>query len=161
MFISNQYRSWLFFVLGTFVLSAVFIMQYGFDVEPCPLCLWQRVPWEVAIFVALCDRLLWRKLQIIWLVYGLIFIASAGLSLHHIGVERHFWESFLADCKAGLQFDSPEKLLQSLQGVVQNTPCDERVIFMFNFSYADWNFVLSSGLAILSFLPFMMATRKR
>ncbi len=161
MFISNQYRSAVFFVLGTLVLSAVFIMQYGFDVDPCPLCLWQRVPWEVAIFVALCDRLLWRHLQIVWLVYALIFTASAGLALHHIGVERHFWESFLADCKADLQLDSPEKLLQSLQGAVQNTPCDERIVFMFDFSYADWNFVLSSGLVILSFLPFMMATRAK
>ncbi len=160
MLFDTENRSWLFFVTGTFVLTAVFVAQYSFDIQPCPLCLWQRVPWEIAIFVALCDRLLWRKIDFIWAIYGIIFLISAGLAFYHVGVERHLWKSFLEQCNTGFSIDSPEQLLENLQGAVKNARCDERIIFMFDFSFADWNFLLSSGLAILSLLPFIVSTRR-
>lgn len=161
MLINNQQRSLFILIVSTIVLTAVFVAQYGFDVQPCPLCLWQRVPWEIAIAIAFCDRLLWRRFSFIWIIYGLIFLASAGLAFYHIGVERHFWASFLTECGANIDAQSAEDFLANLQKPIGNVPCDKRVIFWLDFSFADWNFLLSSGIMIFSFLPFMVSQRNK
>ena len=162
MLINNHQRSLFILIISTIVLTTVFVSQYGFGVQPCPLCLWQRVPWEIAIAIAFCDRLLWRRFSFIWAIYGLIFLVSAVMAFYHIGVERHFWASFLAECSASSSdSQSAQDIFANLQKPVSSPPCDNRVVFWLDFSFADWNFLLSSGLMIFSFLPFMVSQRKR
>ncbi|MGK4422598.1 disulfide bond formation protein B, partial [Klebsiella pneumoniae] len=50
---------WLIFLSAAGSLAFAFTMQYGFDVEPCVLCLWQRVPFAVAACLALTAAL-WK-----------------------------------------------------------------------------------------------------
>ncbi len=161
MLVSNHNRCNLFLLVGTLTLSIVFVAEYVFDLQPCTLCLWQRLPWSFVIFIALCDALLWRKNFNLWLLYGFVLMVSSIFAFYHIGVERGFWESFLTSCTAKTTAKTAEEILLLLQNPVSAIACDQRTIFFFDFSFTDFNFLLSLGLALFALLPFVDNSKNR
>lgn len=84
-------------------LVAAYTAQYGFGLQPCILCLYQRVPFYVAI--VLCGLALlpalardWRALLVG--LAGLALVINAGIAMFHVGVEQHWWAGTEA-CSGG------------------------------------------------------------
>ena len=137
------------------ILAAVFTSQYGFGLRPCQLCLYQRVPYGVTIFLALLALGLRLDAKRTALVLGLCFLAFAadgGLALYHVGVEQHWWAG-PTSCSGGLgTVRSVEDLAALLSKPIDIPSCDKVAWSLFGISMAGYNLLASIALAAFSAL---------
>ena len=142
--------------IGSIVTALGFEHIGGY--EPCPLCLQQRyayyagIPATIAAIVAL--KIGVRTLaMVLFAAVAVAFALNAGLGVYHSGVEWGFWQG-PTTCAggAGGVADSVDNLLGG--GISQATVvrCDEAPWRMLGLSFAGWNAVISTGLAVLAYL---------
>lgn len=133
---------------STLALLAVFVAQYGFDLQPCVLCIWQRWPHGAAVALGLA---VWafRDWPVVSLgLLGLAITAeviTGGIGVFHVGVEQGWWQG-TADCGSTGGADS----LAALKAQIMNQPivrCDEVAFAFLGISMAGWNVVLAAALA--------------
>lgn len=127
-------------------LGAAFVAQYGFDLQPCVLCIYQRWPYGVAIVLAILALALpkWRR-PLLWLI-ALTLIVDAGIAAYHVGVEQHWWAG--TDACTGPQMKA--KTLDELRAQIMATPvtrCDEVAWSLFGISMAGYNVIACVALA--------------
>jgi disulfide bond formation protein DsbB len=133
-------------------LAFAFVMQFGFGIEPCELCLWQRAPFAATAVVALIAAFVRPFERYMWLLLGLcaaLFLASTGLAVFHSGVERHWWVWHSGCTALNIDADSVEEILQKLQ----HTPvarCDQIGWAFLGLSMANWNIPFSLALTLFS-----------
>lgn len=91
-----------FAVLAASALSIAFLSQYAYGLQPCELCLYQRVPYAAAILVCILGIAFGRSHSVANRLFlgltALSFLADAVAAGYHTGVERHWWKSFLEGC---------------------------------------------------------------
>lgn len=140
---------WLLFSATSGALAFAFIMQYGFDVHPCILCLWQRAPIGIAAILALTS-VLWRpygrQTQILFAVCAFVFLIELALAVFHTGVELHWWLGTSGCVLKPLNASSAEDLRQQLLHTVV-ARCDQISWTLFGLSMANWNVPFSLALA--------------
>lgn len=76
-------------------LAFALTLQYGFDIAPCELCIWQRVPFSTVAALSLFIALVRPDATLTKLLLGLsalLLLANVGIAVFHSGVERHWWE---------------------------------------------------------------------
>lgn len=125
-------------------LAAVYISQYGFGLEPCELCLYQRWPWWAALVLcvlALLPILSGGLRALLFGLAGACVLVGAGIAIFHVGVEQHWWPG-LASCGATGQVPATFEEMQRMmtQTVV---PCDKPAWTLFGISMAGYNALLS------------------
>jgi len=146
----SVYGRILLAVLGSAaVLLGALGFQYIGELQPCPMCIWQRWPHLAAVVIGLCAMtVLWRGRRALAGAGAVAMAISAGLGLFHAGVEQDWWEG-PADCVGvdpqGLTADAFLDKLRDAPLV----PCDEIVWDLFGISMAGWNAIVSTGLAAL------------
>ena len=142
------------------LLAGAYGFQYLGDLQPCVLCLYQRVPHAVVIVLALAAILLSPRPITGWLIgaAGLAMVVGAGIAGFHVGVEQHWWEG-TAECGSTGAADTIEALRAQLlaQPVVR---CDEVPWSLFNVSMAGYNFAFSNALAIVAARQCWSMTRR-
>jgi len=138
-------------VMSLGALSAALVAQFGFGLLPCPLCLYQRVPYVAAAAIALVMLLVRPGSKLGAALVGLCalaFFAGASIALFHVGVEQHWWQG-LASCTsqgiAGAQ--SVEDLAALLSKPVKIASCDSVQWSMFGVSMAGYNLLASVALS--------------
>lgn len=127
-------------------LGTALISQYGFGLEPCALCVWQRWPYAAAFAVSLL-ALVVRRHWIVPLLAAVCFGLSAGFGVFHMGVEQGLWEG-LATCSGASTPGSIEDLRAQVLGK-QPARCDEIPFSFLGLSIAGWNFVYGTIAALL------------
>lgn len=129
-------------------LLSVYVAQYGFGLQPCVLCLWQRWPHAVAVVLGLA---VWALRDRPALSIGLLGLAVAaelttgGIGVFHVGVEQGWWQG-----TAGCGSTSSPDSLASLKAQIMNQPivrCDEVAFAVLGVSMAGWNVLLAAALA--------------
>ncbi len=134
-------------VAGTSLVGA-FVGQYAFGLEPCVLCVWQRIPFAIAAAVALAALFLplsARGRAVTVLGLSAVFAVNAGLAGYHVGVEEHWWGSIAA---CGVQ-DLRELSFEAMaSGATAWKPCDEVDWRFLGLSLAGYNTLLSAGMAL-------------
>lgn len=148
-------------------LASALTAEHVFGLNPCILCLYQRVPYVLTAVIGLAGFILARfgKRQSAAIaciaLASLLFFLEAGLAFYHVGVELHWWRSFFEACKVSFDDDSGKSLLE----IIQSAPavrCDEIPWQMFGISMAGYNALLSLGLGITTaFAAFMQARQLR
>lgn len=140
----------LLLLAGAGGLGTALVGQHAFGLEPCILCLYERVPYAIAAALGLIGLLAARPA---WLrtallaAAGLVFAAGAALAFYHVGVEQHWWGSF-AGCAGGpLEPLGPTELQAALAAPSRLKPCDRVDWRLFGLSLAGYNALLSLGLA--------------
>ena len=133
------------------ILASALGSQYFGGLHPCELCIWQRWPYVATTVLALAAFVLPRGARRVALALaGLVFLAGAGIAAFHVGVEQGWWQG-LAACGGNL----PEaRTVEEMRAALMRQPvvrCDEVAWSLFGISMAGWNFLLSIGLAALSF----------
>jgi len=135
--------SWFFILCA---LAFALIAQYGFGIEPCQYCLYQRYLFILAAFFFILPRT--------FFLGQLMLIAGLCLSVYQIGLEQHFWTDFIQACKTPTQtFDSLEAMQQALKA----TPikqCDEINWRILGISATIW-----TALFQLCLIPYGMIRR--
>lgn len=147
--------------IGTIAGAQFF--EHVLGILPCELCLKQRVPYYVAVPIALVTACLPNRSVTIRLglaFLALIFIASAGLAAYHAGVEWKFWPG-PTDCSSGGAAGpaSVNDLLAQMQNVKVES-CSEASWRLFGLSLAGWNVLISLGLVGTAFLALSKAVRR-
>jgi disulfide bond formation protein DsbB len=80
--------------------AAVGSERFG-GLVPCALCLLQRWPYRIGIFLGLAGALLPARLGRAGVaVMALTFLAAASAASIHVGVEAGWWKSPLPECTA-------------------------------------------------------------
>ena len=130
-------------------LAAAFLAQYGFDLQPCILCIYQRWPYAVALGVSLLALLLAGRRAPLTALLGLCalaFMVNAGIAGSHVGIEQHWWAGTEACTGPSGEAASVQELLAQIQAapVVR---CDEVAWSLFGISMAGYNLLASLALA--------------
>jgi disulfide bond formation protein DsbB len=138
-------------VLGTALLS-----QYVGGLQPCVLCLYQRVPYVATIVLSAAVlapatvgvRLPPALTRGVLAVCAAVFLVGAGIAAFHVGVEQGWWHGTEACTGPDLNALTIEQMREQLlhAPVVR---CDEVAWSLFGISMAGYNFltslVLSAG----------------
>lgn len=90
-------RHAFFFMLAAALvaLAAAMVAQFGFDMKPCILCLWQRAPYALVLILSLLGLLAAQNnekaIRILLVLLALCFLVGAALAFTHVGVEQKWW----------------------------------------------------------------------
>jgi len=142
-------------------LTTAYIAQYVFDLEPCILCLYQRVPFffngllaVLLLFSSLRGN--WRT----WLVVlcALAFFVNSGIAFYHVGVEQHWWAS-AAGCGGGLPTEMTIESMQKDLLKPRIKPCDEVDFHFLGISMATYNVAYSLGLGLATLIGLRLMKR--
>ena len=138
-------------MLGTSAaaLASAYIAQYVFGLEPCILCLYQRIPFALAIILAGVALFRPDAAKIIMALMIALFAFEGALAFYHVGVEQHWWAAATGCSQAGEISNSPAEMLKNLQKSIPK-PCDEVDWTILGISMAAWNVLFSGCLAGLA-----------
>jgi len=130
-------------------LGLAFVAQYGFGLQPCELCLLQRLPYAATLVLGLMAAMPvvppQARRQVVALCAAL-FAANAALAAYHAGVEYHWWQGPTACTGHAGNFDIND-LAAALNrpGRIQ---CDTAAIRVFGISMAGGNAIFCAALAL-------------
>ena len=130
------------------IISAYYI-EFVLGHKPCNLCLIERIPYGLSIFLVALNFFLKKNTKFFILLLTLIFIFSFIISVYHFGIEQGFFqESPVCGLKDTGQILSKEELLKQLS---KNTvSCKDVTFRVFGLSLTTINIGLSLFLIILS-----------
>ncbi len=156
-----KHALWIALAMSVATIGMVFIAQYGFDLHPCVLCIYQR--WPYAAIMALV--VLWFFLRqivsevIVRLLVAASFATTAGIAAYHVGVEQGWWEGTAecaADTSAGLSIEQLREQLMTAPIV----KCNEIAWELFGISMAGYNFIFAAAMAIFMVLSVRYLVRE-
>jgi disulfide bond formation protein DsbB len=81
-------------------LGTAYFAQVVLLLTPCELCLWERWPYRIAAALGILAVLAGGRFFLF--LAALVFLAGAGISFVHVGVEFHWWLSPLPECNSML-----------------------------------------------------------
>ncbi len=135
-------------LLAAATVGGALIFQHGLGYVPCKLCLTERVPYYIAVPIALLAVLLpERGARLALGLVALVLLYGAGLGVYHAGAEWGFWPG-PTDCGGGsgpgpAQVDD---FLNQLQGT-RVVDCSAAAWRFLGISLAGWNALIAGGLA--------------
>ena len=134
-------------VISIFTLLSAVYIEYILGVKPCILCLYQRAPYIIAIFLCFFGYYnLKNKLWIYLLV--ITFLISAILSGYHVGIENNVFNEFSGCTSNNSNIVNKDELLKALKETQPN--CKDVTFKLLGFSLATINLFLSIIIIILS-----------
>lgn len=141
----------LLFLGASFALLMALGSQYGFGFHPCELCIYQRVPLFVVVFLtvyALARKCPHRQ-KIILLISSFILLIGAAIAAFHFGVEQKWWEGFSTCSGVGSAGNIEDLKAQIL--AAPTVRCDEATWILLGLSMAGWNVLYSAALSLIGF----------
>jgi disulfide bond formation protein DsbB len=142
-------------------LAMAYAGQYLFGLEPCVLCLFQRVPWAMAVLIAAFGIIGWagRSRLLPIALCAAVFAAGGVLAFYHVGVEQHWWGS-IAGCGGGpVSGLTPEDLRPEALATGLK-PCDRVDWRLFGLSLAGYNMLASALLSVGCLIGLFFLRRK-
>lgn len=136
----------LAFLTPAALLGGAYISQYVFGLFPCEMCWWQRYPHFAAL--ALGALALVRPNRPVVAIAALCILASGLIGAFHAGVEYRWWEGLTA-CTAQATGGGGDPL-----AAIMNAPiirCDDVQWSLLGISLAGFNFLISTGAALVIF----------
>ena len=133
------------------VLATAYAFEYLANLQPCVLCIYQRIPYAVAIGLMLLTIILRKHSQanlILFIAASVVFAVGSAIAIFHIGVEQQLWQG-TPECGNFINTASVEALRKQLleQPIVR---CDEVAWSLFGISMAGYNFLISTSLLLYS-----------
>ena len=123
------------------IISAYFI-EYGLGHQPCSLCLIERIPYGLTIFLITFNYFFKKNEKFVILMLILIFLFSLFVSIYHLGIEQGFFEeSSVCGVKNFGEIISKEEILKQLQE--KPISCKDVTFKIFGMSLTSFNILLS------------------
>ena len=127
------------------VLSAIYIEKIlGF--LPCKLCVYQRIPFLVAIFICFLGYNYFKSDRIL-IILIITFTLSTALSGYHFGIENNVFEEYSGCTNTNIDIINKEKIIESL-GIVKN--CKDVEFTILGISLSGLNFFTSLLIVLFS-----------
>ena len=144
---NNILLVFLFFIISTSLIAA-FIIQYGLGHQPCKLCIYQRIPHILSIFLII-ELIFFKKSEkTTLLLLSLIFFVSTILAFYHFGIEQGFFtESFMCESTSFSETLTKDQLLEQLKK--NPISCKDVSFKVLGFSLASINVIFSLILSVI------------
>ena len=144
----NEFYFHIICLISFLILISVYIIEYYFELPPCKLCIYQRIPY---IFLIILNfffiRFNFQKLFILCNI--ILFSTSALVSLFHSLVERGMVDFELGCASSNKEFSNIEDLRLFLEQA-PIVKCDEIIFSFYGLSFANMNFLISLFFVIIS-----------
>jgi len=141
------------FFYPTILLVSVFSILFALYIEhillipACKLCLFQRVPYLVAIIF--CFFGFFFPKNKIWIYLLIIsFFCSIAISGYHLGIENNIFKEFSGCTNENINTTDKVELLNNLNNFLPS--CKNVNFRIFGFSLATINFILSFALTSIT-----------
>ena len=141
----NFYLFILFYSL--LAISFALYVEHILGYKACKLCLYQRVPYIIAIFISFIGYNYFKNNKILILIV-VIFLISALVSGYHYGIENNIFEEFSGCTTNSLEIVNKTELLKSLNENVIS--CKDVNFKLFGISLAGINLLFSLLIIIYS-----------
>ena len=152
--IKNIYIFNLILLFSIFALLAAFFIQYILGHQPCKLCLFERIPYILAIIIITIKFIFKKYEKIYLLLISLIFASATLLSFYHFGIEQGFIEESMV-CDLNNQNNSlnVEDILNQLK---ENTiSCKDVTFRLLGLSLATINTITSLIISVITINIFL------
>ena len=135
------------------ILIVVYYLEFFINLEPCKLCVYQRIPYFIIIFLTLINLILEKKKfrNFFNFLFIFIFLISLLLAIYHFGIENNFWEP-LVGCESNNFSTTKNSNLKEYLLNKQFVDCKNVSMYFLNISLAGYNIIVSSFLLIISFI---------
>lgn len=138
-------------------LGSAYFIEHVMLIQPCILCIYQRVPYFVLGTLALIgfilnNRINHRKINSYILICIMInIIIGAIIAGYHTGVERKIFKP-TQKCRAHFEFSDTISISENIQMLYAQSmaSCSEVALEIFGLSLTEWNLLLN--IAILSYI---------
>ena len=138
-------------IISVFSIVSAFYIEYILGHQPCNLCLIERIPYILSIFLIVLNHIFIKKDKFLIILLFITFIASFIISIYHFGIEQGFFnESTICGVKNANGIISKEELLKQL---------NEKIISCKDVTFRILGFSLSSINVILSFIIICLLLR--
>ena len=82
----------LIFIISFVAIISAYFIEYALGHQPCNLCLIERIPYGLSLFLIIINFILKKNDKFIIILLTLIFIFSFLISIYHFGIEQGFFE---------------------------------------------------------------------
>ncbi len=135
------------FLISFIALVSAYFIEYILGHQPCNLCLYERIPYFLAILIVIINYKYNKLEKYIILSLAIIFLIATILSLYHLGIEQGFiQESLLCDLEKGANILDKDEILKQLQQ--KNISCKDVTFKIFGLSLTSYNIIISILLTI-------------
>ena len=128
------------------IISAIYI-EYIIGAKPCKLCLYQRFPYILSIFLSFFAYIFQNKRFWIYLII-FNFLISFFLSSYHVGIENNIFPEFSGCTVENLSVVDKELLLETLNDITPN--CKDVTFTIIGLSLATINAIISLLIIVIS-----------
>ena len=136
----------IIFIFSLLSLLVALYIEFFLGYHPCKLCLYQRIPYLIAIFFTFLGISYYKNLTWLYLLL-IIFFSSFLLSGYHFGIEQSIFEEFPGCAGNSMDITNKNELLKSLNSDLKS--CKNVDFTIFGLSLAAINFLLSFLICIL------------
>ena len=146
----------LFFLFSSLIILAiVYYLEFFLGYKPCELCVYQRFPYFIIIFLSISYILInnIKMKKITFLFYILIFFSSFIISSYHFGIENNFWAS-LTECKTNSEKITDSNDIKNYLLNKDYVSCSDVLFKFFGISLAGYNILISFILFFISIIGF-------
>ena len=126
-------------------LSAIYIERV-LGYMPCKLCVYQRIPFLVAIFICFLGYNYFKSDRII-IALIVTFTLNAALAGYHFGIENSIFEEYSGCSNTNIDITDKEKIMETL-GMAKN--CKEVEFTILGISLSGLNFLTSLLIVLFS-----------
>ena len=135
------------FLISFIALMSAYYIEYVLGYQPCNLCLYERIPYFLAILILLVN-FKYNKLEKYFILFLIIiFFIATLLSLYHLGIEQCLIEeSLLCNLEKGTNIIDKDEILKQLQQ--KNISCKDVAFKIFGLSLTSFNIIISLLLTI-------------
>ena len=149
----------LILIFSVFSILFAFYVEYILGHKPCNLCLFQRLPYILIIFLIVLLLIFRNFERLMFLFLSIIFLSGALLALYHFGIEQGvFSESFVCKGDDNGSILNKEEILKQLK--IRQISCKDVTFTILGVSLATINTFVSTILAIITFKIFIKYEKK-
>ena len=135
------------FLISFIALISAYFIEYILGHQPCNLCVYERIPYFLAILIVLIIYKYNKLEKYLILSLAIIFLIATILSLYHLGIEQGFiQESLLCDLEKGANIVDKDEILKQLQQ--KSISCKDVTFKIFGLSLTNYNIIISLLLTI-------------
>ena len=146
----------LIFTLSFFSLAAAYYVEYILDFKPCVLCIYQRIPYAIAILISLIAFFNGNK-NVLLSILALTFVTSVLLSGYHISIEKGIVKPIFSCTGENIDDIQKEEILKSLNNIQPD--CKNVNFSLFGISLATLNFIISFVITVIIVYIFKYAKK--
>lgn len=140
-------------LLSIFALAAALFSEVTLGLEPCILCIYQRIPFVIGAILGVAGLLLREKAGVSSALLGVIslnFFINSGIAFYHTGVEQKWWKSQVEGCAVPNFGSEPQSILENILSAptanCAEIPWQDPILGL---SMANYNIALCLGISIM------------